>query len=452
MAAGRPQTAEAATGGPAWGTLFNVQLLKIYAIVLVLVILAERLGTVRWTPIGVITILLVPFFHTIYLAVAFAPQALGRWIRLYSLQDSAWAAGIIVTATFPLMARYGTLVGPNVPKLLEAGPALILQEAGNNWGAIAIALPIGILLGLRREVIGACYSVAREPNLSLIGDIYGLDTPEGRGVLGTYITGTVLGTAFFSILGSLFALTAPAIFHPLALAMAMGIGSASMMTAGAATLSEALPALKDQILAFAAASNLITGVTGLYASWLIGLPFAEWVYRLMGRQRGEQAKAVTKAVDNREKPKLRVGWTMWHVTLICLLVLVGNWVATGVSAWDALPGIAFLWAACLVGVLLSRYVPIYVPTIAYIGTLTLILTIPGVPGSKELLAAVNKVNFLALATPIIAFTSLSIAKDLDDFRRAGWRIVVAALITLFAVFISAAIIAEVVLRLQGFPR
>ncbi len=449
MDVGRPETA---AGGPRLGALFNVQLIKIYFIVLVLVILAERLGTVRWTPVGVITILLVPFFHTIYLAVAFAPQALGRWIRLYSLQDSAWAAGIIVTATFPLMARYGTLVGPNVPKLLEAGPALILQEAGNNWGAIAIALPIGILLGLRREVIGACYSVAREPNLSLIGDVYGLDTPEGRGVLGTYITGTVLGTAFFSILGSLFALTAPALFHPLALAMAMGIGSASMMTAGAATLSEALPAFKDQILAFAAASNLITGVTGLYASWLIGLPFAEWVYRLMGRQRGEQTKAAVKVVEKRERPKPRIGWTMGHVTLVCLLVLVGNWVATGVNAWDALPGIAFLWLACLVGVLLSRYVPVYVPTIAYIGTLTLILTIPGMPGSSQLLAAVGKVNFLALATPIIAFTSLSIARDLNDFLKAGWRIVVASLVTLFAVFFSAVIIAEVVLRIQGFPR
>lgn len=429
----------------------SAQLLKMYAIALVLVLIAERIGTVRWTPIAKITILLVPFFHTIYFAVAFAPQLLGRWIKLYSLKDSAFAASLIVVATFPLMARYGTLVGPNVPQLLRAGAALILQEIGNNWGAIAIALPIAMLLGLRREVIGACYSVAREPNLSLIGDVYGLDTPEGRGVLGTYITGTVLGTAFFSILGSLFALTAPAIFHPLSLAMAMGIGSASMMTAGAATLAEALPALKDQILAFAAASNLITGITGLYASWLVGLPFAEWVYRLIGRRREGPAKAA-QAVEKRERPKPQVGWSMGHVTLICLLVLVGNWVATKVAPWDAFPGIAFIWVVCLVGVLLARYVPIYVPTIAYIGTIALVLTIPGVPGSKEILAAVNKVNFLALATPIIAFTSLSIAKDLNEFIKSGWRIVVAALITLFSVFFTAAVIAEVVLRIQGFPR
>lgn len=431
--------------------LVSPQLIKVYVVALVLVILAELIGFVRWTPVEKISILLVPFVHTIWLAVLFAPQAAGRWVKVYSLSDSAWAAGIILTATYPLMVRYGTLVGPNVPKLLQAGAALILQEAGNNWGAIVMAMPIAILLGLRREVIGACYSVAREPNLSLIADIYGLDSPEGRGVIGTYITGTVLGTAFFSILGSVFALTAPAVFHPLALAMAMGIGSASMMTAGAATLGEALPQYKDQILAFAAASNLITGITGLYASWLIGLPFAEWIYRLMGKKK-EPGARIFSLTQKQERPKINLAFAFLHVALICILTLIGNWVAVKVDPVTALPGMLFIFVICAVGVLLAHYIPIYIPTIAYVGTISLVLTMPGMPFSKEILAAVGKVNFLALATPIIAFTSLSIAKDLDAFRQQGWRIVVAALITLFSVFFSAVIIAEVVLRIQGFPR
>jgi MFS family permease len=287
--------------------------------------------------------------------------------------------------------------------------------------------------------------------LSLIADIYGLDSPEGRGVIGTYITGTVLGTAFFSIIGSVFALTAPAIFHPLALAMAMGIGSASMMTAGAATLGEALPQWKDQILAFAAASNLITGITGLYASWLIGLPFAEWIYRLMGKKKESGARTFS-LTQKQERPKIDLKWTFFHLVLICVLTLIGNWVATKVDPVTALPGMLFIFVICVVGVLLARFVPVYVPTIAYVGTISLILTMPGMPYSKEILAAVGKVNFLALATPIIAFTSLSIAKDLDAFRKQGWRIVAAALITLFCVFFSAVIIAEVCLRIQGFPR
>jgi hypothetical protein len=103
--------------------LVSSQLVKVYVIALVLVILAELIGFVRWTPIQKITILLVPFVHTVWLAVLAAPQALGRWVKVYTISDSVWAAGIILTATYPLMVRYGTLVGPNVPQLLKAGIA-----------------------------------------------------------------------------------------------------------------------------------------------------------------------------------------------------------------------------------------------------------------------------------------------------------------------------------------
>ncbi len=428
------------------------QLLRMYFIALILTLIAERVGLVKWQ-LGFITIVLVPFFHTIYLGVALGPKFLGRIVKVMDLKDSAFAGALIVPAVYALMARYGTLVGPNVPKLFKAGIALVLQEIGNNWGSIVIALPIAVLIGLRREVIGACYSVGREVNLSLIADIYGLDTPEGRGALGTYITGTVLGTAFFSIIGSLFVVTAPTIFHPLSLGMAMGIGSASMMTAGATTLAMGLPKWKDEILAFAAASNLITGVTGVYASWLLGIPFANWVYRLMGREeKVKETKGTKETAKGAPGAKINVGWTMKHVLLVGVLTLLGNWVATKTNPWVALPGMVILLAIVFVGLVLTRVIPVYVPAIAYISTIALILTVPGFPYAKETLTYVNKVNFLALATPIIAFASLSIAKDLDEFLKIGWRVVVAALITLFAVFFSAAIIAEVILRIQGYPR
>jgi len=81
-----------------------------------------------------------------------------------------------------LMARYGTLVGPTLPKILAASPALILQEFG-NLGTVFIGVPVAIYLGLKRETIGAAHSIAREPNVALIGERYGLDSAEGRGVM-----------------------------------------------------------------------------------------------------------------------------------------------------------------------------------------------------------------------------------------------------------------------------
>ena len=123
------------------------RLIKNYIIALVLTLIAERIGLVKWQ-VGFITIMLVPFFHTIYLGALIGPKFLGRIIKIQNLKDSQFAGALIIPAVYALMARYGTLVGPNVPKLIKAGIALVLQEVGNNWGSIVIVFPIVVLLGL----------------------------------------------------------------------------------------------------------------------------------------------------------------------------------------------------------------------------------------------------------------------------------------------------------------
>ena len=136
------------------------------------------------------------------------------------------------------MARYGTLVGPSLPKILSASPALILQEFG-NLGTVIVGIPVAMYLGLKRESIGAAHSIAREPNVALIGDVYGMGGAEGRGVMGVYICGTVFGTIFFGLMASFAAAYTP--LHPYALAMASGVGSAGMMTAAVGSLQVMYP-------------------------------------------------------------------------------------------------------------------------------------------------------------------------------------------------------------------
>ena len=80
-----------------------------------------------------------------------------------------------------LIAEIGVIIGPTLPQIIAAGPALLLQELG-NIGTIFIALPLAVALGLKRESIGMTHSVAREPNVGLIMDKYGFNSPEGRGV------------------------------------------------------------------------------------------------------------------------------------------------------------------------------------------------------------------------------------------------------------------------------
>lgn len=102
------------------------------------------------------------------------------------------------------MAKMGISAGGNLAKLVAVGPALLLQEFG-NLGTILLSLPLALLLGLKKEAIGACYSINRDSNLGLTTDIFGPDAPETRGTFAVYIVGSVIGTVFISVLASIVA-------------------------------------------------------------------------------------------------------------------------------------------------------------------------------------------------------------------------------------------------------
>jgi hypothetical protein len=191
--------------------------------------------------------------------------------------------GISVTL---LTVKVGSTIGPNLAQVLKAGPALLLQELG-NLGPILFSMPIAIFVfNMGREAVGACFSISREGSLAVIGDLYGLDSAEGRGVMGAYVTGTLLGTIFNSLMSS--AALATGLFSPLSLAMACGTGSASMMTAALAPLVERFadqPELVTQMQAYAAGSQILTGIDGLYINLFVAIPFTNWFYKKLKRMR-----------------------------------------------------------------------------------------------------------------------------------------------------------------------
>ena len=56
---------------------------------------------------------------------------------------------------------------------------------------------------------------------------------------------------------------------------------------------------------------------------------------------------------------------------------------------------------------------------------------------------------MALATPILAYAGLSFGKDLNEFKKLGWRIVVVSLVVYTGTFLFATVIAEIGFRLTG---
>lgn len=255
---------------------------KVHLLCLVMVIIAELIGTKRYQ-VGPGTVLLLPMLYALVIGM-FLPA-----LRLVNREDMEIASPFIGLSVMFLTAKMGTTIGPNLGKVFSAGPALILQELG-NLGTIFLALPAAVLLfKMGREAVGASFSISREGSLAIVSDLYGLDSPEGQGVMGAYITGTLFGAIFNGLMVGL--LISFGIFHPYALAMAAGTGSASMMAGALGPVVAAYPDMAADLQAYAATSQLLSSVDGLYLSLFLGIPMTEWLYRRLG---GKPAKEVRK--------------------------------------------------------------------------------------------------------------------------------------------------------------
>ncbi|EDS78579.1 putative membrane protein [Clostridium botulinum C str. Eklund] len=248
---------------------------KNHIIVLVMVIVAEFIGVMKFK-VGPGTLVFLPMLYALIIGIFLGP----KFFKIVNEKDMKDAGTFITISLMLLMARYGTTIGPTLPKIIKSSPALVLQEFG-NIGTVFLGVPLAIFLGLKRETIGAAHSISREPNIALISDIYGLDGEEGKGVMGVYICGTVFGTVFFGLIATFCAAYTP--LHPYSLAMASGVGSASMMTAAVGSLSAMFPNMQETLTAFGAASNMLSGLDGLYMSLWVAIPLAEWLYRKVYR-------------------------------------------------------------------------------------------------------------------------------------------------------------------------
>ncbi|ADO47139.1 DUF3100 domain-containing protein [[Enterobacter] lignolyticus] len=268
----------------------NRNIVILVVVAAIVTVISEFVGVIKIDAFGV-KFSLLPMLYAVILGVLVTPDLLGKVIkplgRVLTPDTIKMTGNIVMLALLPLGVKYGTLVGPNVTEVIKAGPALILQELG-NLGSVLIAMPLALLLGMRREAIGACSSISREPSLGVIGEKYGIDSPEGTGVLGTYIVGSVIGTVFFGIISPLGLSLG---LHPLSLAVACGLGSGSMMAAASASLANAVPELSGQILAFAATSNMLAAVTGMYALIFLALPLSNFLYKTFMREQQVDVKS-----------------------------------------------------------------------------------------------------------------------------------------------------------------
>jgi hypothetical protein len=135
--------------------------------------------------------------------------------------------------------------------------------------------------------------------------------------------------------------------------------------------------------------------------------------------------------------------------VIGFIALFGNWIGYGVSPIAAIPGMLIILAVTILGYALEKVVPLKIPVVIWVSILALFISSGIFPWQQAVVDATTQINFMALATPILAYAGLSFGKDLKEFKKLGWRIVVVSLVVYTGTFLMATIIAEIGFRMTG---
>lgn len=141
-------------------------------------------------------------------------------------------------------------------------------------------------------------------------------------------------------------------------------------------------------------------------------------------------------------------WTLLLV-VFGFTALIGNWAGYNILPLSAIPGMIVLILICLAGFILRDLIPINFPSIAYISIIGVVVSMPWMPGADKVALWTDEVELLALATPILAYAGIAIGRSWTDFVKLGWKTIVVACLVMLGTFIGSAIIAEIILRMQG---
>ncbi|MDH2383210.1 DUF3100 domain-containing protein [Bradyrhizobium sp. CER78] len=422
--------------------------LTLFVAVLIIVAVAETIGIVQFQ-IGPGTVLLQPMVWALLIAAAWGLSArylpaaarIGPGLQTYAGQ--LLNAGLLL-----FVVKMAFTVGGALPEVQKAGWALLFQELGHTFGTLVLGLPIALLLGVKREAVGATFSIGREGNLVIIGEKYGMNSAEGRGVLAEYITGTVLGALFIALLAGFVA--SLHIFDPRSLAMGAGVGSGSMMAAAIGTINgHNPPEMAKELIAIASAANLMTAVLGFYFALFFSLPVCSWLYdrlepvlgRFSNAKLGDLGPSIASVGETKHGT---FGFSDSLLAWITVAggVLIGNSLTYKVPLLQSGAGLLVVLAVVLLVDVLARLLT-KVPHILILVVVTTVLGIPGLlPFSKAMIGSVDKLNFLAFTTPVLTLAGFSVAKDLPIFRKLSWRIVVVSLTAAAGTFLGATLIAE----------
>ena len=137
--------------------------------------------------------------------------------------------------------------------------------------------------------------------------------------------------------------------------------------------------------------------------------------------------------------------------MVSVIIILTNIIGYKMPVKDSIIGVLLLSAISLIGLTISKFMSRFVklPSMMYVSLLGLLLACPVSPIKDIVVGTTTPVAFLAPATALGAFAGISLGKDLKDFTKMGWKLVLITLFVITGTFIFSALVADIVLKMTG---
>ena len=137
--------------------------------------------------------------------------------------------------------------------------------------------------------------------------------------------------------------------------------------------------------------------------------------------------------------------------MVSVIIMLTNVIGYKMPVKDSIIGVLLLSAISLIGLTISKFMSRFVklPSMMYVSLLGLLLACPVSPVKDIVVETTTPVAFLAPATALGAFAGISLGKDLKDFTKMGWKLVLITLFVITGTFIFSALVADIVLKMTG---
>ena len=137
--------------------------------------------------------------------------------------------------------------------------------------------------------------------------------------------------------------------------------------------------------------------------------------------------------------------------MVSVIIILTNVIGYKMPVKDSIIGVLLLSAISLIGLTICKFMSRFVklPSMMYVSLLGLLLACPVSPVKDIVVETTTPVAFLAPATALGAFAGISLGKDLKDFAKMGWKLVLITLFVITGTFIFSALVADIVLKMTG---